>query len=143
MGKIVAVLGVLLTLAACGVGGWVVVRPSVALFVVPGATDIQVAALAWNTWQISYRAPGEPTTWFPDLGRQLEAHQWSNLDRVEYSGYQNHTYSHAVSFGVGELWEWAYFSFDSRQPHAAHISIRHWIRRSLVAAPPRIRIMAG
>ena len=37
MSRICVVLGILITLAACIGGGWITARPSLMLFVVPGA----------------------------------------------------------------------------------------------------------
>ena len=104
MGRIFALLSLLLALVACSVGGWSIAHPPLALFVVPDATDIQVAALGWNEWQIKYQAPSSPTTWYTDVAHQLEAQHWSSMDRVEY-GSLTRTYSRAVSFEFGELWE--------------------------------------
>jgi len=126
MGRIVAVFGILVTLAACGIGGWAAARPSLALFVVPGATNIQVVMLRWGEWQINYDAPGSPTTWYSDVAAQLEAHHWSSLDRAEY-GALSRTYSRVVPLGFGELWEWAYLTFDPRRPNIAQIKVRRWI----------------
>lgn len=126
MGRIVIILSLLMTLVVCGGGGWLVSRPPLALVVVPGATAIQVDRQAWNEWQISYHAPGSPTTWFSDVGRQLEAHQWHSLASIQYGSLTN-IYSHAVSLGVVDLWEWVYLAFDPLQPHRAHIRVRRWI----------------
>ena len=51
IGRIFAVFGVLMTLAACGVGVWVAARPPMKLLVVPGARGVEVVALGWGTWQ--------------------------------------------------------------------------------------------
>jgi hypothetical protein len=125
MRRICALFAVLLTLA-CGVGGWVAAGPQLTLLVVPDATDIRVARLGWNEWQISYRAAGSPTTWHSDVAHQLEAQHWSSPDRVEYAPF-NRIYSRAVSFGFGELWEWAFLTFDPRRPHDVQIKVRRWI----------------
>lgn len=126
MRHIVAVIGVLLIVMACGGTAWVATHPSLRQFLVPGATEIQLSRQAWNQWQISYRAPGSPTTWYTDIPRQLEAQRWSSLDRVEY-GSLTRTYSRAMSFGLCELWEWAYLTFDPLKPASAQIKIRRWI----------------
>ena len=126
MARIFALLSLLLALAACSVGGWSIAHPPVALFVVPGATDLQVASLGWNEWQIRYRAPGSPTTWYTDVAHQLEEQHWSSMDRVEY-GSLTRTYSRVVSFEFGELWEWAYLTFDPVRPHVAQIKVRRWL----------------
>jgi hypothetical protein len=126
MGRIVGLLGLLVTLAACGVGGWATARRSLALFVVPNATDIQVAVLGWGEWQISYDAPDSPTMWYMDVAHQLEAQHWSSPDRVEY-GALSRTYSRASSYGFGELWEWAFLTIDPRRPQQVRIRVRQQI----------------
>ena len=132
MRRLFVLFGVLLTLA-CGIGGWVAAHPPLILFIVPEATDVKVATHGWNEWQMSYHAPGSPTTWYMDVAKQLEAQHWSSPDRVEY-GALSRTYSRASSFWFGELWEWAYLTFDPLRPHGAQITVRRalsisWWRR--------------
>jgi hypothetical protein len=126
MGRIFAVVGVLMMLAACGVGRWVAVRPPMKLLVVPGARDVEVVALGWGAWQIRYQAPGAPTTWYTDVAHQLEAQHWSSLDQVAYAPLTR-TYSRVVSLGFCDLWEWAYLTFDPLSPHIARINVRRWL----------------
>jgi hypothetical protein len=85
-----------------------------------------MTAHGWNTWQISYQAPGSLTTWSTDVANQLEAQHWNSLDHVEY-GSLSPTYSRAVTLGFGEVWEWAYLTFDPLRPHVAQIKVRRWI----------------
>jgi hypothetical protein len=122
----IAVVGLLFLLLECGGGGWVAASSSLALFVVPDATKVQVARLGWDEWQISYHAPGSPTTWYTDIADQLEAQQWRSLDRMEY-GALTRTYSHALSFEFCELWEWSHLHVDPLRPHVAQITVRRWI----------------
>jgi len=49
MRRMLAVFGVMVMLAACGIAGWVAVRPSSTLFVVPGAQDVQMTAQRLGT----------------------------------------------------------------------------------------------
>ena len=126
MKRILALFSVLIALGGCGIGGWVAVRPSLALFIVPNATDIQMVSQGWGAWQIRYYAPGSPTTWHIDVAKQLEAQHWSSPDRVEY-GALSRTYSRASLFGFGALWEWAYLTVDPLRPHVAHINVQRWI----------------
>lgn len=123
MKRILALFSVLIALGACGIGGWVAARPSLAQFIVPNATDIQMVSQGWDAWQIRYYAPGSPTTWYIDVAKQLEAQHWSSPDRVEY-GALSRTYSRASLFGFGTLWEWAYLTFDPLRPHVARIKVR-------------------
>jgi hypothetical protein len=125
MGRIAAVFCVLIMLLVSG-AGWITARPSLAPFLVPGATNVQVVPLGWGTWQFSYDVAGSPTTWYTDIPRQLEAQRWSSMDRVEY-GAMTRTYNRTVSFGVCELWEWAFLTFDPLQPNVAHIIVRRWV----------------
>ena len=122
----VAVVGVLIMLVGCGAGGWVAAHPPLGLFVVPDAADVQVDALGWSEWRISYRAPGSPTTWYTDVAGHLEAQHWSSSDRAEY-GPLTRTYSRALSFGLCELWEWSYLRFDQLRPQIAQIKVRRGI----------------
>jgi hypothetical protein len=126
MGRRVAVVGLLMMLVACGGAGWMATRPPVGQFLVPGATDIQVTALGWNEWQINYRAPDVPTSWFTAIGRHLEAQRWSSPDSVGY-GALSRSYSRASSLGCCALWEWAFLSFDPARPDVAQIRMRRWI----------------
>jgi hypothetical protein len=126
MGRRVAVVGLLMMLVACGIGGWVAARPSLMLYVVPGARNVEMTAQGLATWQISYHAPGSPTTWYTDVAHHLESQHWSSPDRVEY-GSLSRTYSHAVSLGICELWEWAFLTLDPLAPHIAQIKVRRWI----------------
>ena len=103
MQRILIILSLLLLLLSCGIGGRMAMRPLVELFLVPGATNVEIRTLGWNEWQISYYAPGSPTTWSSDVAHQLEAQHWSSPDRVEY-GSLSRTYNHASPLGYIELW---------------------------------------
>ena len=132
MKRILALCSVLITLGACGIGAWAAARPPLTIFIVPNATDIQVVSQGWGAWQIRYYAPGSPTTWYMDVAKQLEAQHWSS-PVYEY-GALSRTYSRASSFWFGELWEWAYLTFDPLRPHGAQITVRRalsisWWRR--------------
>jgi hypothetical protein len=102
------------------------IRPPIEPFLVPQAADVEIGRVGWNEWQISYYAPGSPTTWHTDVAHQLEAQHWSSPDRVAY-GSLSRTYSRASSLGFVELWEWAYFTFTPARPHDARILVRRWI----------------
>jgi hypothetical protein len=126
MGRSLAIVGVLMLVMACSGAGWITTHPPVGHFLVPGATDIQVSALGWNEWQLSYHVPELPTTWSTAVGRNLEANRWTSPDAVGY-GALVRSYSRATSLGICALWEWAFLSFDPRRPQVARIRIRRWI----------------
>ena len=126
MGRSVAVIGLLMMVVACGGAGWMATRPPLGQILVPGATDIQVTALGWNEWQISYRAPDSATPWSTAVGRHLEADNWSSPDSVGY-GALSRSYTRASSFGFCTLWEWIFLSFDPVRPHVAQIRMRRWL----------------
>jgi hypothetical protein len=126
MGGRGVVVGVLLLLLACGGAGWVVGRPPVEQFLVPGATDIQVTPLRWNEWQLRYHLPDRPTPWLTIIGRQLEQQGWSSPDEVGY-GALSRSYTRASSLKLCERWEWAFLTVDPRKPQVAQIRLRVWI----------------
>ncbi len=126
MGRTIAVLSLFITLTAAGAGGWALAQPRLAPFLSTDARAVEIRTLSWNHWQISYRAPGSPTTWYTDVAHQLEANGWSSQDRAEY-GSLSRVYIRAVSFSVFEVWEWTYLTFDPLQPTMARIRVRQWI----------------
>ena len=135
MHKVVALTRLPLVLMACGWGIWVVARPSPRLFVVPAATQLHITEPEWGIWQISYHAPGSPTTWYTDVASQLEANDWSSQDQPAY-GALSRSYTQVVSFGIGELWQRASLTVDPHRPQIAHINVRRdivipWLRRLL------------
>jgi hypothetical protein len=143
MGRSVAVVSVLMMLVACSGAGWMATRPPLGQFLMPGATDIQVTALGWNEWQISYRVPNLPTSWSTAVGHKLEMDRWSSPDSVGY-GALTRSYTRASSFGFCTLWEWAFLSFDPIRPQVVQIRMRRWLaipwwRRSR-EEQPRLRI---
>lgn len=130
------IVAMLVALMLCGLAGWRATHPALGIFVAPGATDLQITPVGWGTWQIRYRAQGNPTTWYSDIAERLERQRWRTADRAEY-GALSRTYSRAISLGVGELWEWATLTFDPLKPNEAHITVRQWI------ALPNWRIIDG
>ena len=124
MSRILALFGILIIIMAYTAAGWVALYPPQAMFA-PGATDIKVSRLGWNEWQISYRAPGKPTTWYSDVSHQLEAQGWGSLDRAEY-GALSRTYSRASPLGPCALWEWSFLTFAPLRPRNARITVRRW-----------------
>lgn len=123
MGRMLALLGLIVAVLVGSAGLWAALRPPRVPFLVTGATEIQVAPLGSNTWQISYRAPGAPGTWYAEVQQQLEREQWHSPDRKEYAPL-NRTYMRASSFGVGDMWAWVFVHLDPFQPEVAQIRVR-------------------
>ena len=123
MGRYFALLGVLLVLLAESTAAWAAQRSPAAPFLVPGATAVQVTGMGIHEWQIRYRAPGEPGTWFTALVQQLEHDHWSSPDPVGYAS-GNRTYMRASSLGIGEVWDWAMVWIDPFHPEVAQIRWR-------------------
>ncbi len=123
MGRILATLGVILVMLAGSAGIWSVSHRPTVPFLVRGATDVEVVTLRSHERQISYRAPGLPSTWYADLGRQLEQDDWRSPDRQEY-GPLTRTYMRASSIGIVEVREWVFMHLDPFHPQAAHIRLR-------------------
>jgi hypothetical protein len=69
-------IGALLVVGAVGAGVGHVAQPPLALFIVPGATNIQVVALVPGTRLITYQAPGEPCDWYVTVTETLAVNHW-------------------------------------------------------------------
>ena len=123
MARMSVVLGVILALLAGSAGAWGALRPQRPPFLVAGATEIQVAPLGSNEWQISYRAPGASGAWYAEVVQQLEREHWRSPDRKEYAAL-NRTYMRASSIGVGDVRAWVYVRLDPFQPDVAQIRLR-------------------
>jgi hypothetical protein len=135
-----AVLGLLLVLAAFGAGIWAAVRPPVAQFLIPGATNIHATALERGDWQISYRAAGSPAMWSTTLGNQLEQQRWISQGLREYEPLTP-SYTRTSPLGPIQAWEWAFLHLDPLQPQIAHIRVRRviafpWLRQFGAELPP-------
>jgi hypothetical protein len=102
MRQVSAVLTIMFVLAACSVGVWVSTGPPLAPFLASGASSVAVTVLGWNEWQITYRVPGAPSSWFTEVAEQLERQHWSSPDHVGY-GSLTRSYSRALPLGVCEL----------------------------------------
>ena len=128
MGRGITVVITILILAVCSAGVWGATRPPTAPFSASGETSIAVTMLGWNVWQISYDAAA-------DGMEQLETAGWNSPDHWQY-GSLSRTYMQASSFGVGELWEWAFVWRDPFEPQVTHIRVQRriefpWWRRLL------------
>jgi hypothetical protein len=76
MWRILAVLTLLFTTGLAGCCLWLLVRPTVTPFLLPGATNIQVVTLDWGQRKISYLTPGPSYAWYFTLAHTLDAEHW-------------------------------------------------------------------
>ena len=123
MGRSFALLGVLLLLLAGSGAVWAGQGSLAAPFLVPGATAGQVTGLGAHAWQIRFRVPGEPGTWYTALVQQLERDHWSSPDPVGYAS-GNRSYLRTSSLGIGEVWDWVMVWVDPFHPDVAQIRLR-------------------
>jgi hypothetical protein len=119
-------VGVLLVVGAIGAGVRHAMQPPLALFIVPGATDIQVVVLGPGTRLITYQAPGERCDWYATVTQTLAAHHWqawfTGGDRTSEpeqtpelrSDPPRISYTHTVAFALGYLWDQAVLDPDPR-----------------------------
>ena len=121
--RILATLGVILVVLVASAGARGLAHQTTVPFLVQGATDVEVVALRASERQISYQAPGVPSTWYADLVRHLEQDHWHSSERSEY-GPLTRTYMRTLSFGIVEVREWVFLRLDSFQPQTAHIKLR-------------------
>ena len=79
----IAILSLILTMLACGVGAWATVRRATSAFIAPGAADVQVAEIAPGQRVITYRMPNAGDTWQTPVVLRLTANGWQ-LDAAKY-----------------------------------------------------------
>jgi hypothetical protein len=127
MRRILALFSVLIMLGVCTISVWAATHPTVAPFLVSGATDIQIVGIGLGEQQISYHATGQPYSWYWDVARTLEAQQWhaQNERRPDLAGPNYNpliplTFTRST-FGV--LVEEAVLDPDSQNPNIAHLRI--------------------
>jgi len=121
-----ALVGALIVVGAIGAGIRQALQPPLALFIVPGATDIQVVEREPGLRLITYQAPGQRCDWYATVTRTLAAHQWqawwSEGDRTSEPEQAPGTradpprisYTHMVAFRLGYLWDQAVLDPDPR-----------------------------
>lgn len=126
MGRFFGLVGVFLVVITWSVGFGSTSRSPAAPFLMTGATDIEVVALGRYDWQISYQAPGSPTTWYADVVQQLEQDQWHSSDNPAY-GPLNRTYMRRSSFGLGEVRQWVFVGLDPFHPQLAQLRLRRMV----------------
>lgn len=77
MKRILGLIGILLALGACVAGSWLAIRPPLAPFLAPGATEIQVVTVSISEQQISYHVSGPPYAWYWAVAHSLEEQQFT------------------------------------------------------------------
>jgi hypothetical protein len=115
--SIVALVGV------CATGAWASMRPPIAEFLAPGATNIQVRDIGWGQRTISYAASGERYAWYFSIASRLMADGWVPPDKWGPSSQFN-TYTHVSPLWIGYLWEQAELRGE---PQYARITVRRWV----------------
>src|SRR5262245_8081170 len=131
MKRVLGLMSILLALGACVGGSWLAVRPPLAPFLAPGATEIQVVNV--STWerQISYHIPGRPYAWYWATAHSLGEQQWT-LQTPIRPDLAGPTYYpiiplqfERISFGF--LVDEVVLEPDQRNPNVAHIRVRRRI----------------
>jgi hypothetical protein len=117
-------IGALLVVGVVGAGVWYAAQPPLALFIVPGATDIQVVILGPGTRLITYQPPGERCDWYVTVTQSLAANHWQawSIGGEHTSEYEQTpelrsdppriSYTHTVAFPFGYLWDQAVLDPD-------------------------------
>jgi hypothetical protein len=126
MRRILTILATLLVLGV-GAGVWYALHPPVEVFLVPGATDIQVSDMGAGAQLITYRAPGTAYAWRAVVERNLMQHSWVNPPWW-HPGLPDLSYIHWSEFGLGTLWSEVELRGD---PHIAQIIVRRWVEAPL------------
>jgi len=121
-----ALVGTLIVVGAIGAGIRHALQPPLALFIVPGATDIQVVEREPGLRLITYQAPGQRCDWYATVTRTLAAHHWqawwSGADGTSVPEQAPGTradpprisYTHIIAFRLGYLWDQAVLDPDPR-----------------------------
>ena len=130
--RTIAILAALLGLCAAGGATWSALQPPLESLIVPGASNVQVIATGWGAWQIAYRAPGRPYTWYYATAHRLEAQGWTALDpwRPDAAGTGS-VYTPIVPLRFQQLYvliqDQVVLLPDERSPNIAHIQMRRSI----------------
>ena len=130
--RTIAVLAVLLALCAAGRATWNALQPPLESLIVPGAADVQIVASGWGAWQIAYRAPGRPYTWYYATAHRLEAQGWKALDpwRPDAAGTGS-VYTPIMPLRFQQLYvliqDQVVLIPDVQSPNIARIQVRRWI----------------
>jgi hypothetical protein len=73
---VVCVLGLALPMAGAA-AAWQILHPPLHVFIVPGATEIQIRADGFGEQQLTYRSSGAPYAWYFTVARNLARDGWS------------------------------------------------------------------
>jgi len=129
--RVIAALVVLFVLGAACRATSIALQPPLELLIVPGAVDVQAIPSGWGAWQIAYRTPGPPYTWYYALAQRLEMRGWTTLDSW-HPGKTDSVYNPIIPLQFQKV----YFGFvqdeivlvpDDRSPKIAHITMRRRI----------------
>jgi hypothetical protein len=123
MRRTLAILAVLLALIGVSAGLWRALHPPVGLFLVPGATDIQVIEIGMSTQVVTYHAPGPAYTWSAAVERTLVQRGWV-YPTWWVPGWLAPSYVYRLEFGLGTLWSQAYINGSAND---ARITIHRWV----------------
>jgi hypothetical protein len=77
MKPVFGLITIILVSGACGAGSWLALRPPAAVFLAPGATEIQVTNLSIGEQHISHRYPGPSYAWYWATIHTIEAQHWT------------------------------------------------------------------
>lgn len=133
-------IGLLLAVSSCAAGSWIVVTPSVEVFLVPDAHDIQVSSTGLGDWQISYMTAGRPYAWYHSLARTLKGRQWilRNPARPDLAGFSYdpiRPLRFEISYGW-LLWDEAVLYPDHNNPYRVTIQLRRQMVLARWYPPP-------
>jgi hypothetical protein len=123
MRRNLAILAMLLILGGVGAGVWRALHPPVGVFLVPGATSIQVIDMGAGAQFITYHAPGRAYAWRAAVERSLVQRGWVNPPWWR-PGLPDLSYAYRSDFGLGALWSQAELRGE---PNVARITVRRWI----------------
>jgi hypothetical protein len=126
--SLLAVLTLFLSATLVGSTIWMLAHPSVTPFVVPGATDIQIASTGACEWQIIYAASGPPYAWYFTLWRTFDAPQWSDRTPIDPTKSAQVITRWFVWDYAGVLWDEVKLTPDYRNPQRATITLRRRLR---------------
>jgi hypothetical protein len=118
-----AILAILLAIGGVGAGVWRALHPPVGLFLVPGATNIQVLDIGAGAQLVTYHAPGAAYAWRAAVEHTLVQRGWV-YPAWWLPGRPNPSYVYRLEFGLGALWSQADLHGE---PNDARISIRRWV----------------